>query len=128
MHLLALNRRVTTLPCVGRGRADSYYPRAWLTKLEPSQELTAFNGELRPYGQETTPLARTYGVFFMPAPQDPRLGTTAEAARILKTHPVYLARLAKKGTAPVTPVRLGRVWRWPLAQLEALARGEGKNA
>lgn len=56
--------------------------------------------------------------------QDLRFCTTAEAARLLNTHPTYLARLAKKGSAPVRAIRLCRRWRWPLTQLEALARGE----
>jgi predicted DNA-binding transcriptional regulator AlpA len=39
--------------------------------------------------------------------------TTYEAAELLGTTPGTLWRLAREGSAPVQPLRLGRMLRWP---------------
>ncbi len=47
--------------------------------------------------------------------------TTAEAASLLGVSVDHLWALARQGDAPVEPLRLGRVYRWPTARLLALA-------
>lgn len=43
--------------------------------------------------------------------------TTDQAAELLGVSPDLLWRLARDGEAPVEPLRLGRVIRWPTAAL-----------
>ncbi len=47
--------------------------------------------------------------------------TTAEAASLLGVSVDHLWALARQGDAPVKPLKLGRVYRWPTARLLALA-------
>lgn len=43
----------------------------------------------------------------------PRALTTQQAAELLNCSPDLLWKLARNGTAPVEPIRLGRALRWP---------------
>ncbi len=45
---------------------------------------------------------------------------TDEAAPLLGVSKDFLWQLAREGTAPVKPLKLGRVYRWPTAPLLAL--------
>lgn len=47
--------------------------------------------------------------------------TEAETARLLCVHPSTLARLARSGEAPVTPVLVGQRRVYPRRSVEALA-------
>lgn len=46
--------------------------------------------------------------------------TSAQAAELLGVSVDHLWSLARAGEAPVTPLRLGRTYRWPTARLLAL--------
>ncbi len=46
--------------------------------------------------------------------------TSAEAAELLGVSVDHLWELARSGEAPVAPLRLGRILRWPTAPLLAL--------
>lgn len=46
--------------------------------------------------------------------------TTAEAAELLGVSVDHLWELARSGEAPVAPLRLGRIYRWPTPRLLAL--------
>lgn len=46
--------------------------------------------------------------------------TTAQAAEMLGVGRDHLWKLAREGTAPVDPLRLGSSLRWPTAKLAAL--------
>ncbi len=50
----------------------------------------------------------------------PTVLTTDEAAPLLGVTKDFLWQLAREGTAPVQPLKLGRVYRWPTAPLLAL--------
>ena len=49
--------------------------------------------------------------------------TTEEAAKILRYEPETLTGLARKGKAPVMPVKVGRRWLWPKGEIDKLAGG-----
>lgn len=47
----------------------------------------------------------------------PRVLRTEQAAELLDISPDTLWRLAREGTAPVEPLRLGRALRWPTRRI-----------
>lgn len=51
----------------------------------------------------------------------PAMLTTAEAAKVFGVGQDHLWALARTGNAPVEPLRLGRLYRWPTVKLLALA-------
>lgn len=51
----------------------------------------------------------------------PVMLTTKEAAQLLGVGQDHLWALARAGTAPVQPLKLGRIYRWPTGPLLALA-------
>jgi predicted DNA-binding transcriptional regulator AlpA len=53
--------------------------------------------------------------------------TSEETAELLGVSVDHLWALAREGTAPVEPLKLGRVYRWPTARLLALL-GLGPDA
>jgi excisionase family DNA binding protein len=55
----------------------------------------------------------------------PVMLTTAEAAELLGVGVDHLWMLAREGTAPVQPLKLGRIYRWPTGALLALAGLDG---
>lgn len=55
----------------------------------------------------------------VPADLPPAL-RTEQAAELLDCSPDTLWKLAREGTAPIEPLRLGRALRWPTAPLLAL--------
>lgn len=59
----------------------------------------------------------------MPTSNSQTFLTTAEAAKLLRTHEFVLARMAREKRAPVTPFKIGPHWRWPAQQIERLAAG-----
>ncbi len=50
----------------------------------------------------------------------PAVLTTAKAAELLGVSTDHLWSLARSGTAPVEPLKLGRAYRWPTKKLLAL--------
>jgi excisionase family DNA binding protein len=57
----------------------------------------------------------------------PAMLTTREAAELLGVGVDHLWALAREGTAPVQPVKLGRILRWPTGTLLALAGLDGPS-
>jgi hypothetical protein len=57
----------------------------------------------------------------------PVMLTTKEAAQLLGIGQDHLWALAREGTAPVQPLKLGRIYRWPTGPLLALAGLDGPS-
>ena len=53
---------------------------------------------------------------------------TAQASRLLGVSKDLLWRLAREGTAPVEPLRLGSTLRWPTARLAAVLGVDPRTA
>jgi hypothetical protein len=56
----------------------------------------------------------------------PHTLSTAQAAELLGCAAKTLERAARRGDAPVTPIHVGRLWRWPTRPLLALIHADGE--